>query len=833
MRFTDDYIEEKGMRQMIRKLRQVGFFLFALLFMVSAGVFLKADEVRAAAMPEAPVEMEVSYGFNDTAKGDRYLKVTVLLNNRETEDFSGMLKILTTESSLEVYRYDYPVEVKGQNSLSQDYYIPLGIKTDQMFVSVYEEGGTEVLRKRLKLNISRDVSECFVGVFSDAPGNLNYMDEVGIHYGSIKTRLMFLNADTAPEEELGYDQLDLIVVSDYDLNRISEVQHQALSRWVDKGGTLLVGGGLRYRENLGRFAAELLEPPYTEARESEVNLGMEYAQNAPQDSVLSLVCADVNLKNGSTLIQGEGFPLLSYVHQKKGRIAVAAFSLGDISAFCESRPAFLEKLLTKTFGETKTNELSQMEYYGFSRLYFLVQGLINTGDAGRLPNVVLYTAVIVVYLLLIGPGIYLYLKKREIHRYYMAGVALCAVLFTGIIYVMGVGTRFQEPFFTYATILDTSGDGVEEETYINVRSPYNKPYTVNIKPDYAVRPVTKSYYYDSMMRQRFTGEESYKTCLQLLPDRTEIRVRDTVAFTPKLFYLSKQVEQTGKMEIDGGAGLFAGEVSGTIVNRFDETLENAALILYGKAICLGDLEPGQEVELSELPVYNYPLSHTYALAQMITGADQYEKTDISDADYMKAQERSRLLNFYLDSNLNSYFANARLVAFTREQTKQGFLADEEYIAEGLTMITSEVELSREKNGLICRQALEQEPNVISGNYMTAYNSIYTGEPSEPVIIEYSLGSDLRIRNIRFEEVSQEFFDPEYPYLAAFQGEMYFYNYDTGHNDRIEMKESFTAKELEPYLSPSNTLTVKYLSADSGEFGWESCLPMIYAVGEAK
>ena len=821
------------MRQRMKKAGQAFLLLFAVLFMVSAGAFLKAEEVKAAAMPEAPLGMEVSYGFNDTAKGDRYLKVTVLLSNQEAEDFSGTVRILTTESSLEVYRYDYPVAVNGQGQCSVDYYIPLGIKSDQMFVSIWDEEGTEVLRKRLKLNISRDVSECFVGVFSDVPERLQYMDEVGIHYGSIKTQLIMLDADTAPEEELGYDQLDLIVVSDYDLNRISEKQHQALSRWVDKGGTLLVGGGLRYRENLGRFASELLEPPYTWAKESEVNLGMEYAQNAPQDSVLSLMCADVNLKNGSTLIQGEGFPFLSYVHQKNGRIAVAAFSLGDISEFCESRPAFLEKLLTKTFGETKVNELSQMEFYGFSNLYFLVQGLINTGDAERLPNVILYTAVIIIYLLLIGPGIYLYLKKREIHRYYMAGVALCAVLFTGIIYVMGVGTRFREPFFTYATILDTSGDGVEEETYINIRSPYNKPYAVNINPEYTIRPVTKSYYYDSMMRQRFTGEETYKTCLQFLPERTEIRVRDTVAFTPKLFYLSRQVGQAGTMEIEGSAGLFSGEVSGTIVNRFDETLESAALIFYGKAICLGDLEPGQEVDLSQLPVYNYPLGHTYALAQRITGADQYEKTDISDEAYMKAQERSRLLGFYLDSNLNSYFADARLVAFTKEQREQGFLADETSVAEGLTMITSELELNREKNGLLCRMALEQEPNVISGNYMTSYNSMYIGEPSDPVIIEYSLGSDLQIQKLCFEEVSPEFFDPDYPYLTAFQGEMYFYNYDTGHNDRMEMKKSFTARELEPYLSPSNTLTVKYVSTGSGEYGWESCLPMIYAVGEVK
>ena len=59
--------------------------------------------------------------------------------------------------------------------------------------------------------------------------------------------------------------------------------------------------------------------------------------------------------------------------------------------------------------------------------------LVNTGNAGRLPKVAAYTVIVVVYLLLIGPGIYFYLKKRGIYRYYLPAVTLGAFLFTGII----------------------------------------------------------------------------------------------------------------------------------------------------------------------------------------------------------------------------------------------------------------------------------------------------------------------------------------------------------------------------------------------------------------
>lgn len=809
------------------------FALSALIFLSETSMFPVGAQAAVQAAEENDVTMDVTYGFNDTAKGNRYLQIKVLLENREETDFLGRLELLTTESSMEVYRYDYPVSVEGREKSEKIVYIPLGIKTDQVFVRLTGKDGEEVLRKRLKLNISSDISESFIGVFSDSPNDLQFMDEVGIHYGSIKVRQVFLDSSLAPEDALGYDQLDMVLVSDYDLNQLSEAQHNALSRWIDNGGTLLVGGGARYKESMGRFAAGLLEPSSEEPGLMKVNLGTEYSQNAPRDAVIEAVCADIGLKDGTTLMPGDNFPLLSYVHRKKGRIVVAAFELKDIRGFCETHPAFIEKFYTMAMGEKKKNDLAQMEYSGFASLYFSVQGLINTGDAGRLPNVVLYTVLIIVYLLLIGPGIYLYLKKRTIHRYYMGGVTACALIFTGIIYILGINTRFQDPFFTYATILDVSGAEAEEETYVNIRSPYNNPYTVKLNPEYSVRPVTKSYYYDSYTAARFTGEEEYKTDINYLPDKTEIKIRDSIAFTPKLFMLKKRLGGRMNQGIDGNVKSYGGKIEGALINRFDYTLEDAVLLLYGRAVLLGDLEPGQEIRLGEREVLNYPLNYTYALAQRVTGGDQYEKTDISDENYMRSQERSRLLTFYLDSNMLEYTPEAKVVGFgpNKEDT---FLAEGGFVTEGLTMVTAKVDLSREEGELIYRTALEQVPQVISGNYEPRYNSMYTGEPSEPAIIEYSLGNDLDIVRVDFNTLSPAFINnPKYPYLNIFTGKMYFYNYNTGRNDLMEEKESYTAQELAPYLSPTNTLTVKYVSEGTNEYGWDRQLPMLYVTGRER
>ena len=576
----------------------------------------------------------------------------------------------------------------------------------------------------------------------------------------------------------------------------------------------------------------MLEPPYLDAVIVPVSLGGETAPGE-QTGEIQAECVDVNLKNGSTLLAGEVFPLLSHTNCKQGRIVAAAFSMDAISDLCLTNPSSFEKLYTLVLGSDTVDELAQEDYYGYSGSYFSVQGLVNTGNAGRLPKVAAYTVIVVVYLLLIGPGIYFYLKKRGIYRYYLPAVTLGAFLFTGIIYALGVKTRFREPFVTYASILDTSGEEAEEATYMNIRSPYNKPYSVSLKPGYEVRPMTRSYYYDAVSAVRFTGEEEYHTNFVYQPERVEIKMRDTVAFSPNLFTLRRELEKTDAMGVQGNISYFDGVVSGTVKNCFEEPLENAALLINGKAVLLGRLEPGQTVSLDGKESCDYPVSYSYAAAQMVTGADQYEKAEIEDPDYLKAQEWTRLLSFYLDSGAGRNPSEACLVAFsTRKlQGEEDFLADARTLREGFCMVTESIPLNREKDGKLYRSALEEDPTVLAGNYEAAYNTMYSGETAEAATVEYSLGSDLVIEKLTFETLSPRFSEnPLYPYMSSFSGSMYFYNYETGRNDRIELKSEYSAKELSPYLSPSNTLTVKYVPEQTGEYGWESQLPRIYVVG---
>ena len=61
---------------------------------------------------------------------------------------------------------------------------------------------------------------------------------------------------------------------------------------------------------------------------------------------------------------------------------------------------------------------------------------------------------------------------------------------------MGGKTRFRDTFFTYATIYDDSENFEDEYTYINMRTPYNRAYSILLDPSYNLLPITRSKSYE-------------------------------------------------------------------------------------------------------------------------------------------------------------------------------------------------------------------------------------------------------------------------------------------------------------------------------------------------
>ena len=800
--------------RMVRPLKRIAVCL------VAVGLLDGLAFCAPARAQDDPVSMGVSYGYEDSAKGGRYLPVNVTIQNNQETPVEGTLQIKTRESDQTIYRYDYSVELEAKGTADTRYYIPLGTAADELVLSLVDDSGSILLNRKVKLNVSRDVPELFVGVLSDKPWELHYLNGVGINYSTLRTRTFELDGSNFPEDEVGLSLFDVLVVNDYRLRDLSGTQTAAIMN---------LGTGDRVDDTLGRFAPELLDDSYGTPNITHINLAEEFtAVNEPGAGMLAISCVDVPLHGGNVILSSNGFSLLTAAAKEQGLVAVAAFDLGDIAEFCEKQTSYVDYMFTSLLGEERINQLAEVVYSGNSGRFWAVQGLINTGDVDKLPNLWLYVGITGLYLLLLGPGLYLFLRGRGLQNLYRRGVVIMALGFSGLVYVLGIPTRFRSTFYTYAAIQDVTDDYITDTTYINIRNPYNRPYTVELDPGYRLLPITRSSQY-TVGGQSLDVDEPYQIAIQTSENGLTVKGQNISAFTPRYFRLERRTENTGQVGITGEVDYFEGQIRGSLTNQFPYPIENVTLVLYGNMVQLGRMESGETKNLSDHELLRYPLGDSYLAAEHISGEDAYASADIRNRSYMLAVERSNLTRFYLDNYLNGYTADARVIAFSTQKEESQFLKNPSEETYGITMLTQTIPVNASRDRSIYRSVLMKKPKVMGGSYDAETNSM---SGAEPLTLEYQFGTDIEVESLTFESVSEEFAAAGNGLSRIFTGSIYFYNYATGNFDKMELEETtLDVEQLKPYLSPGNTLTVRYAYNGGGFDAIQ--LPMPMAAGRER
>lgn len=762
-----------------------------------------------------PVSMQIKYGYDNAAKGGRYLPFEAIIVNRQPKPIDGILQIRSVESDGSIYCYDFQAAIGAESESRLSEYIPLGTRATQLLVTLMDENGQTILEEQVKLNVSWDVPELFIGILSDMPEELRYLDGVGISYGTMRTRTFNLQEEDFPTEEIGLSQLDVLVVNNYKLRNLQEEQTAAIMDWVHSGGVLILGTGRRVDDTLGRFAPELLDDSYDVPKLRHINLGENFPVEEEDSGMLAISCVDIPLHGGNVIISSNDLALFTVASKEQGLIGVAAFDLGDIAAFCERQTSYVDYLFTSILGESRIAQLAEVVYSGNSSQFGAVQSLINTGNVEKLPQLPVYVVIVAVYLFLIGPGLFLFLKNHELQIFYRRGVMILSLVFAGIIYVAGMTTRFKTVFYTYATILDVTEDYVNDTTYVNIRNPYNSPYTVHLDPAYSVLPITRSRRGNQDNAANWSTDR-YQIAIRRQPQELTVEGRNIAAFAPRYFQLQKKSVNTEGIGITGEVNYFEGKITGSVTNHFSYPLENAALVLYGNMVYLDRLEAGETKSLDGLKQLRFPLNNSYVVAERITGEESFPKTDIGNTRYLLAMKRTNMLMFYLDKYMTIYSADAQVIAFSAAKEESAFLREKLPETYGLTMLTSSIAVNASQDQSLYRSVLMKTPHVVTGQYDTQSNSM---SGIEPLTLEYQMGTDIRVESLTFESVSEEFLESgSEHYIEAFTGGIYFYNHSTGSFDRMELEgKTMGVDQLGPYLSPGNILTVRYVYEGTGGY----------------
>lgn len=782
--------------------------------------------ISSAAQEEtSPIEMEVSYGYHNTARGGRHLPIHVRFHNTK-EAFAGELHIKSRESGGEIYEYIYPVEIEGE--CGESYYIPLGTGAKYIYLYLSDREGRTVLSRRLEFGTREDGADLLIGVLSDTPEKLEYFNKAPINYGVIFSRIVNLDEKSFPQDAIGLSQLDMIIISNYRIRNLSEAQSRALMEWVKDGGIMVLGTGMRVNDTLGRYAPELLDDMYEDPQKMEIDLRRDFGVEEPGNTSFLLDCVDISLHGGNTLIRSDPATLLSAVHKEKGIIAVAAFDFADLAGYSFDEGAFVNAVLSSILGSQRIDDLSSGVYGLENDVYWEMQPFINSGTADRIPNLSIYLFMILIYIMVVGPGAFIFLKQRGRTLLYRKSILVIAALFGLIVYVYGARTRFRGSFLHYLTIVDTDEQNVLEKTYVNIRNPYNEPYEVDISPEYSVYPITE--YFQGSGESEFDETSEAGMSLRYSQEATRVRIADAGAFQSSLLSLESSYENIDRIGFSGEISLFKEELRGYIRNNFRYPVEDAAIILHGKLILLGDFEVGETKDLSGSEVYDIPLNHHYMVAGFINHANAGEMEGDAGQPYQEAIDKTNILSFYMHVTSGAYTAEAKVIGFAREEEFRAVMPGKNMESSGVSLISSTLPTDNRREDRIYRSALSRMPDLLSGFFVSNSNSMYA---MEPLVLEYQFGDDIDIEELDFEFVSEQLHaDSAFNGLEEFEGKLSFYNYSTGKFEEKEFRR-YGAEELKNYLTPPNSIRIKYVYKESDNMYAEVVLPMLRVTGRER
>ncbi|WP_291300320.1 hypothetical protein [Desulfosporosinus sp. BICA1-9] len=433
---------------MLSKLRN-WILLFIAMFMLLSSVGLSTKAVLAAPEdedqnPSIIIKAKGTYG-NYTKQGV-WLPLQVEVTNQGA-DLQGDLRVTPNENNLEFNTMDYvsSAVIPQGSTKGFNFYIPVQGLTS---VNIELVSGDQVLAKQTVKFAFLSNNELIIGLLDRSEEGLAPLN--GLKQASwLGPVVTTIKNEDLPEKAdlLGF--FNVLLFNDVNL-KLSKEQSTALTHWVSRGGTLVVGGGSGWQKVLPNLPQELqavtvsgVETLTLSALPSSLSKPISEAISGP------VRIAKLQSSKGKPLFSEQGRPLAIKYPFGEGEVLYLAFdpALEPMSNWTGSEVLWKDLVFAEKpeFGNGLVpGQLGGPFFKGqFNNAYGMANALGNIEDMA-LPSLRTMAWMIGPYLLLAGLLNYLVLKKLDRREWTWLTVPALSVIFVLLIYFTSFKTRPAE-----------------------------------------------------------------------------------------------------------------------------------------------------------------------------------------------------------------------------------------------------------------------------------------------------------------------------------------------------------------------------------------------------
>ncbi|WP_313891453.1 hypothetical protein [Psychrobacillus sp.] len=573
---------------------------FALVITALIIYFTILPTMDALAAPN--LQVKVTTGFNGKAKYGEGLPITVTVENKG-DAFTGDLVFDIIESYNLGNGQVIPFEIGAGETktvqiavagLTEDYmYQGSNAQTIHFFEGGWEKGKSIDFKgtKNLKASFI-DPNTIFYFTLTNSADRLkvlnqlkqpNQLNDEVIHIAQLNNFLF-------PSDAIAWKMADYIIIDEFVLADLEEIQQQALIDYVSAGGYIIVGASDNTVAELGTLGAYL---PLT-FQSSTTSLSPELLRAVTANNTLSnnLTVYDASLNEGATqLLNMDGTLLAAKKQLGSGAIIQTSFSLGDDPLAKD--PVYSD--LMSTVLQAVGVKPSSMMMYGNNRKDELVYGLGSTNSlfSSFKVSTPLMIGIVVIYMLLIGPLLYIILKRKDKREYAWVFIPLISIIASAAIFGYGAKDRIARPQVQQSSFLyvneDNSLSGYYAQSLLSNRSgefSFEAPVSTTMIAQRSTNSLTgqSANVYEDIMLEKHASN-------------SELTFRDVGYWSVSSFYGETQLQDVGKMDVD--IRVEASKAIGTIKNDFQFALKKVSIWSGSKLIELGDLQPGEKLDVNK------------------------------------------------------------------------------------------------------------------------------------------------------------------------------------------------------------------------------------------
>ncbi len=567
-----------------------------LLVMLVISFMLPSAQASAA----ATLEVKATAGISGKAKYQSVVPLQVTVKNNGA-DFSGDMAINSANSYEAASAMVVPIDIAAGEEKTFTFYLDglADYSYSEADLFAFYEGSIEKGKKiaykgtkRLQSNFL-DPSSTFIYTLTDKSDRLSAFLRLSTFVAQSNVEVFNINQlkdYTFPEDSQGLAMANVIVVDEVAIADLTQKQQESLLKWVQDGGTLLLGAADQIDATAGILKDYLPLSLSQEMTSISAEALTKLSGGGIFTQPISVYAAKTN--EGSLPVLTENNAVL--VAKKaigSGEVIQTAFSLGDQPlASMDGYAALIAKMI-----DVQSISQQGMMRQGQSPLDQISYELRNINELfpSFEVSVSYMLIVIILYILIIGPILYVVLKKMDKREHAWWVIPSISIVLSIVLFIVGAKDRIVQPQVQQSAFYKVNEDS-------SVNGYYVESILTNRSGDFVVNADKNTTAVALRSYNNFTGtmgalhESSY---VKENANGSTLTLRDLSYWSVQSFAGKSSAQNIGKMDID--ITLKNEKLSGTVKNNFPFALKDVTLISGVKEVKLGDIEANGTLQVNK------------------------------------------------------------------------------------------------------------------------------------------------------------------------------------------------------------------------------------------